>query len=157
MPPKIIILSRKELHQLVWSMPMKDLAPDFGMTDSGLRKKCRKYDIPIPHQGYWLRKNKGKPAKLTESKFTENARIEFRISENNPPVSDDISEKMIEESDSKHKITIKQKLRNPHPLIQKARDLAQKRPRDKYGRLRLADDCSVSLPVLQASPVVYGF
>lgn len=46
-------LTRKELYELVWTVPMVKLAPRFGMSDVALRKRCHKLDIPTPGAGYW--------------------------------------------------------------------------------------------------------
>ncbi len=54
-------LTRQELYDLVWSEPMKKLAPGFGMSDVALAKACRRADIPVPERGYWARLQAGKP------------------------------------------------------------------------------------------------
>ena len=46
-------VSRRELYELVWSMPMTKLAPRFGMSDVALRKRCHNHEIPTPGAGYW--------------------------------------------------------------------------------------------------------
>ena len=53
MPYKIL---RKALYNLVWSKPLKYLASDFGISDTALRKKCKKAAIPLPTAGYWAKK-----------------------------------------------------------------------------------------------------
>jgi len=47
-------LSRKELYELVWSEPMKILAPRFGISDVALRKACARAEIPTPGPGHWV-------------------------------------------------------------------------------------------------------
>jgi hypothetical protein len=49
-------LSRKELYELVWSEPMKILAPRFGISDVALRKACARAEIPTPGPGHWAKK-----------------------------------------------------------------------------------------------------
>ena len=56
-----IRLSREELYDLVWQAPMTRLASQFGLSDVGLKKVCRKHDIPTPPQGYWSKRSFGKP------------------------------------------------------------------------------------------------
>jgi hypothetical protein len=53
-------LSRKELYELVWSEPMKILAPRFGISDVALRKTCARAEIPTPGAGHWAKKAAGK-------------------------------------------------------------------------------------------------
>ncbi len=58
--PKTATLTRKELHDRVWQTPMLQLAKEFGISDVGLAKICRRYDIPAPPRGYWAKKTHGK-------------------------------------------------------------------------------------------------
>ncbi len=53
--------TRKELYELVWSRPMKNIAADLGISDVALAKHCRRATIPVPSRGYWARKQAGKP------------------------------------------------------------------------------------------------
>lgn len=52
--------TRQELYDLVWSEPMKKLAPRFSISDVALAKACRRADIPVPERGYWARLQAGK-------------------------------------------------------------------------------------------------
>ena len=54
-----IRLTRGELYERVWATPMRTLAKEFGMSDVGLAKVCRKHNIPVPPVGYWRRKETG--------------------------------------------------------------------------------------------------
>lgn len=54
-------LTRQQLYDLAWTTPMMLLAKQFQLSDNGLRKICRKYDIPIPKIGYWQKLKFGKP------------------------------------------------------------------------------------------------
>ncbi len=54
MPDKIT-LTRQELYEKVWSSPMQKLAREFGLSDVGLAKLCRRHYIPVPGRGYWAR------------------------------------------------------------------------------------------------------
>lgn len=47
-----VMLTRKDLYELVWSVPMIKLADRFGLSDVGLKKKCRRHDIPVPPRGF---------------------------------------------------------------------------------------------------------
>jgi len=53
--------SRKELYDLVWSRPGREIAKEVGVSDVALSKACRKANIPRPGLGYWARKVFGKP------------------------------------------------------------------------------------------------
>src|SRR5208337_2792418 len=43
-----VTLSREELYERVWSEPMRTIAPEFGLSDVGLAKICKKHRIPRP-------------------------------------------------------------------------------------------------------------
>ena len=53
-------LSREELYSLVWQKPIIQLAEEFGLSDQGLAKICRKFEIPRPPRGYWAKLEAGK-------------------------------------------------------------------------------------------------
>jgi len=38
---EIVILTRKELYDQVWSTPMTKLAKSYNLSDNGLRKICK--------------------------------------------------------------------------------------------------------------------
>jgi hypothetical protein len=54
-----LTISREDLYELAWSKPLSELAKDFGISDVGLAKRCRKLGIPIPGRGYWARVDAG--------------------------------------------------------------------------------------------------
>ena len=62
-------LSRKHLYDLVWSKPMTQLAKEFGLSDNGLRKICKKYDIPMPKMGHWQKVEYGKKISIEKLKY----------------------------------------------------------------------------------------
>ena len=53
-------LSRKELYELVWSEPLKILAPRFEISDVALKKACTRAEVPTPGLGHWAKKAAGK-------------------------------------------------------------------------------------------------
>jgi hypothetical protein len=55
------MLSRQELYELVWNIPLKQLAKKYNISDNGLRKKCKKLNIPLPEVGYWQKLQYNKP------------------------------------------------------------------------------------------------
>ena len=48
-----VTLTRKELYDLVWSEPLSRLAKKYKISDNGLRKICKRMNIPIPAMGHW--------------------------------------------------------------------------------------------------------
>ena len=57
------MLSRKELYERVWSEALGKLAQSFGLSDNGLRKRCRAMQVPTPPRGYWQRVARGQRAR----------------------------------------------------------------------------------------------
>ena len=63
MPPANITLTRAELYERVWTTPMRTLAKEFGLSDVGLAKVCRRHNIPTPGLGHWRLVETGHPSK----------------------------------------------------------------------------------------------
>lgn len=55
--------TRQQLHDLVWSGPMRDVAKKLGLSDNGLRKHCVKAFVPLPPQGHWNKVHAGQRVK----------------------------------------------------------------------------------------------
>ncbi|HKW61297.1 MAG TPA: hypothetical protein VJN89_02020 [Candidatus Acidoferrum sp.] len=47
--------NRQELYEKVWQFPLCKLAAEYGISDVGLAKACRKLDIPLPGLGHWTK------------------------------------------------------------------------------------------------------
>ena len=47
------------MYEKVWSISMVKLSKEYGLSDVGLAKICKKYNIPRPPRGYWARKAAG--------------------------------------------------------------------------------------------------
>jgi hypothetical protein len=76
-----IKLTRQQLYDLVWTKPMYELCQQFGLSDNGLRKNCKKLNIPIPYIGYWSKLKYGKnPEKtpLPKTLDSSNAVVELK-------------------------------------------------------------------------------
>jgi hypothetical protein len=57
---RMVRLSRTDLYEQVWAIPMRTLAPQYGISDVGLKKACKRHKIPTPSAGYWAKKAAGK-------------------------------------------------------------------------------------------------
>lgn len=47
--------NRQELYEKVWQCPLRKLAAEYGISDVGLARVCRKLDIPLPGLGHWTK------------------------------------------------------------------------------------------------------
>src|ERR1035441_2062220 len=64
--PKVT-LTREELYEKVWSIPMQKLAVEFSFSDRGFAKLCRRYEVPVSPRGYWARIQIGQSVKRIRS------------------------------------------------------------------------------------------
>jgi hypothetical protein len=60
-----VTLTRKELYDLVWAEPLSRLAKKYKISDNGLRKICKRMNIPIPAMGHWQKIQYGKQVIVT--------------------------------------------------------------------------------------------
>lgn len=60
-----VTMTREELYEVVWSQPTVRLAAAYGLSDVGLAKLCRRYNIPRPPRGYWAKLQAGQTPRRT--------------------------------------------------------------------------------------------
>ncbi|MFV5703338.1 hypothetical protein ACM55F_15830 [Flavobacterium sp. XS2P12] len=75
-----IELTRKELYDLVWENPLSKLAKKYNLSDNGLRKVCKRLDIPLPKNGHWQKIQFNK--KVIIEKLPVNNKVETSITLN---------------------------------------------------------------------------
>lgn len=134
-----ITISRQELYDLVWSKPVVKIAKEFGISDVGVAKICKKMNIPKPGLGYWAKKEFGKRTRTKQlSEFNpggvESYTIRKSVEPSLKPESDYIQQHREFEERPENKVIVKSTLRNSHPLVQEAK-LQFKEPHiDRYKR-----------------------
>ena len=109
-------LSRVELYDRVWTIPMRTLAAEFGISDVGLSKLCHRHHIPTPPRGYWVQREHGKatpPPPLLQSTNGSEA----IVIESTPPraISPAVEATPVVE------VSVKQRLLRPHPLVERTK------------------------------------
>jgi hypothetical protein len=52
---------RDRLYEEVWKTPKKTLACQYGVSDTAIRKACRRLDVPTPPRGHWNKVAAGQP------------------------------------------------------------------------------------------------
>jgi hypothetical protein len=82
-----IVLSRKELYDLVWSQPMAVLLQKYEIKNSKLRKLLSEISIPIPEMGYWQKIQYGKPIEIKELPNDYSGRNEVSFTIRGNPLS----------------------------------------------------------------------
>ncbi len=55
----VCIASVVTLFERVWSQPVASLAAEWGLSGPGLKKVCRRLQIPVPPRGYWAKLKAG--------------------------------------------------------------------------------------------------
>lgn len=136
-------ISRQELYDLVWSKPMTALAKEYNISDNGLRKICKKLDIPLPQLGHWQKLQFGKKVKTIplpkdfkgEETITLNERKEETDNGNNVFSEYHKLLKKITE-DSSLTFSVPDRLVNADKLIIEAKNDFDSRKHEKYAIYR---------------------
>lgn len=122
-------LSRQELYDKIWTTPASKLAREFGLSDVGLAKICRRYDIPRPPRGYWAKLAHGQQVPRPSLPQLDDEALKevrfFRQSFFSP------EERTEHDAPIEQKIVVPETLVKPHPLIASTREaLRSAEPRD---------------------------
>jgi hypothetical protein len=130
------ILTRQELYDLVWENPLSKLAKKYNLSDNGLRKVCKKLDIPLPKNGHWQKIQYNK--KVSKEKLPLNNTVETSITlkfrDNSETIINGIENELNQltkeiKSELKETIIFPEKLTRPNQLIIDAKnDLKTKEP-----------------------------
>jgi len=135
------VVTREELYRLVWSKPITELAKEFGMSDVGLAKVCKKLNVPKPYRGYWQLVEAGRKVTIpplrpsrkgdpTEAILDpEHYRVNFK------PEDSNTLDRMDAESRPENRIKVAETLDNPHRLVRNTQILLRKGKPDESGRL----------------------
>src|SRR5665647_914316 len=78
---KHVTLTRKELYDLVWAQPLSRLAKKYKISDNGLRKICKRMNIPIPAMGHWQKIQYGKKVDITKLPVKYEGKDEITLGE----------------------------------------------------------------------------
>jgi len=137
-----IVLNRKDLYEKVWKEPMSRIAPQYGISDVGLKKICRKLDIPTPPRGYWVRLQFGQKVERTPlPKLKEGTPSIYelqggQIDEKVQTFWTEVTEIIAKEKALATGIKIPKILSSPHPLIRETKGVLSKAKQDDFGVLR---------------------
>ena len=119
-----ITFTRKELYDLVWKEPLSRLAKKFKISDNGLRKICKRMNIPLPPNGHYQKVQydyKVTPIKLPE-KYTGKDEVTWDERSVNELVTESpkaILKRITKEIESTSGLSIKvnERLAKPNKLI----------------------------------------
>jgi hypothetical protein len=124
-----IQVTRQELYDLVWEKPVRHLCKRFGLSDVGLAKTCKRFNIPRPSYGYWARKAAGGAVRRPSLPACEDEKLqkivfhpgEAKTEEDDGFFDQEIRE-LYEHESQAEPITVSDSLRSPHPLVARKRD-----------------------------------
>lgn len=153
-----IKLSRKELYDKVWGKPMIQLAKEFNLSDNGLRKICKKFEIPIPPVGYWQKLQYGKkvtqlplPIKDKEKEINMNVNeLKHNFSPENS-IRSAVVEKI--RNNSSLILKVSDRLNKPDDIVVKTQsNLETKKLSDSYENVKGTISTSRGFPSIVVSP-----
>jgi len=116
-------ITRKDLYAQVWAVPITRLAQQYGLSDVGLAKICKRNNIPRPGRGYWAQRQSGKHIKKTplpkrnddwDIYITPSLVDEYKPQEKKRPSIDQSVKESLKN------ISVPDALTDPHPLVGKS-------------------------------------
>lgn len=135
---KNIKLSRKEVYELVWSTPISKIVEVYALSNDSFKKICKKHEIPLPPNGYWLKLKYNKPftKEILSLDFKGIDGIDLIIREENSIINTDqspltILTKQIQ-SDPNAPLKVPEKLTNPDVLTTQTKDSKSKEDYNYY-------------------------
>jgi hypothetical protein len=140
-----IHLSRKELYDQVWTTSIVKLAKQYGLSDVGLAKICKKHNIPRPPLGYWARKYAGYNVQPTPLPKGEDVTIVISpnsYSQNKLKAKKASPETQTCYMHNDEPITVLDRLSDPHPLIRQSSEILNASQANELGIITPAKkDC----------------
>ena len=136
-----IKVSRHVLYKRIWSEPVTRLAKEFGLSDVGFAKLCKRNDIPRPPRGFWARKAVGQ--KVTDVPLPRaNEDWEITINSHEKGITNPALRTAAEQEQSRiaqePPIVVPETLRGAHPLVSTALHVLDATQKDACGILRPA-------------------
>lgn len=137
-------LNRTQLYELVWISPITKLAEEYGLSDVGLSKICRKYQIPLPPRGYWAKLAAGKntikprlpnPHDNPEIRVIQSEQVSSRVKQSREA---SMTRRQLAE-DIVGTIAVPDALSKPHLLTRKTQQFYQDVLKKKQRQERLKD------------------
>ena len=116
-------LTREQLYEKVWSQPISILAKEWGISDVGLAKICKRYNVPRPGLGHWARKQHGyNPIQPPLPQLQGQSIIEIQpVKKQNrlldPKQAQEAAQKSACEKEMGSQVIVPRTLIDPHPLV----------------------------------------
>ena len=133
-------IMRKALYRRVWSKPMTKLAREYGLSDVGFAKLCKRNEIPHPPRGYWAKKIAGyKTVTLPLPRASEDWEIKIKPHETviQDPSLRAEAEKELADAVQDVPILVPESFRGAHVLVAQSLHALEFSKKDQYGRLQV--------------------
>jgi hypothetical protein len=131
-----IRISRSELYEQVWTVAITKLSKKYELSDVGLAKICKRYNIPRPPRGHWARKAAGYNVKRLPLPPGDDVTIEITPNPYSPNVSKsrDIASRMSAfQNTDEAPVIVPDRLSSPHPLIKQSSEILNGRLSNEVG------------------------
>jgi hypothetical protein len=129
-------INRKELYKKVWETPITRLSKEYGLSDVGFAKICKKHKIPRSPRGYWARKAAGQRVKRFPLPSGENVTIEISpnpYSQNANNNKHLIAKIAPSKQPDEAPIVVPDRLTSPHYLTKQSSEVLNGRQPDSEG------------------------
>ncbi|MCG2775012.1 MAG: hypothetical protein L6406_04945 [Desulfobacterales bacterium] len=129
-------IRRSELYEQVWSISMVRLSEQYGLSDVGLAKICKKHNIPRPPRGYWARKVAGYRVKRLPLPPGEDVTMEITPNPHSRNVykrRNSVSRISISQNTEQEPIVVPDRLSSPHPLTKQSSETLNGRSSNEVG------------------------
>jgi hypothetical protein len=125
-------VTREELFEQVWQTPMTQLAKEYGISDVGLAKVCKRLEVPRPPRGYWRKLEVGRaPPKPKLKALTKHGIDSVVIT----PVADAYPASPLK-GEIPEEIPVPTAVEEPHRLTQKTQVALEKGKADEKGLIQ---------------------
>ena len=132
-------IRRSELYDQVWSVAITQLSKQYGLSDVGLAKICRRYNIPRPPRGYWARKTAGQKVKQIPLPQGEDAIIYIQSTPRGRYAARQA--KPATQVPEEDRIIVPERLSNPHPLVKQSSEILLGSQADSTGIVNPPKGC----------------
>jgi hypothetical protein len=137
-----IVLTREQLYEKVWSQSISSLAKQWGISDVGLAKICKRHNIPRPGLGHWARKQHGYNSiqpplpQLKGESIIEIQPVKKQSRLLDPKQTQEAAQKTACEKEMESQVIVPKTLIDPHPLVAKTEKSLRTAKPDDRGILR---------------------
>ena len=148
MPNEVKTITRKQLYEKVWSTPMTAISKEYGLSDVGMAKLCKRHNIPRPPRGYWARVEHGqKPPKVELPNPDQDANIEICGHAEEPEMDSQVQAEADAALEKLGPISVRDDLRGCHHLISEMREYLNGRDVFSNGIYNIAHEAPLDLKV----------